>query len=309
MKIILNILKQQILGAINLAIPLLAIGYFYPNLFYSFIGRLICAFCVGLYVFYLNYRITKNQTNVLSFIPSGKHKEEFEKIILGCKMEPKTINLRYSYSNEMIAMCMFNTVAIDPLIWNQVDPDPEMLKAKNVIETHIIPVLTENQKIRISRIREIFSDKVQNFIFKHELGHVFYNYTNKKLILMGIIAMIAAFIGVFTTILLKQFGIMSVIIGIIIGGFTDLLLNYSSNVFFKLHQEKIADIFAADYSSPEEIIATADFWEKHQYVCDSNSELGILRNVSPIILSGHYNGNDRAKFLRELAFRKQLVKN
>ncbi len=298
-----TILKQQIIGIINLSIPVIILYQIYPAILLSTSGKIVCSLLIGIYVFYLNYRATKTQAESLKYIPS-LYKPELEKIIVDCKMDPHSVNLRYGYSNEMVAMTILNTVSIDPILCQRFNHDPEAIKVIDILNHHIISPMAEKQKEKIEKIKNILTPDAQTFIFKHELGHVFANYSYKKLALIGIIATISAYIGLVTTFyFLKVLGFFAIIIGITIAGLIDLIMSYSSNVLFKSREEKNADLFATKFSSPEEIKAAASFFETHQEIVNLNkSSMGILSALPSIVLTGHYDGKTRAKYLRDIIY-------
>lgn len=297
----LGLFKQQALGIFNLSIPVVLVAIIYPTFLLNTWGTMICSVFMGLYVFYLNRKATHNQANVLQYAPSSEYKESFEKSIQACKLDPSSINIRYGYSHEGIALTMFNTISIDPLLWNDSAQDPEAEKVKQILGQYTLPYLSPAQIARIVKVNEILSPAAQHFIFKHELGHIAQNYSNKKLIIVGIIGAIAAYAGITVALAIKYFGVFAVFIGMFISGIVDLLLSYASNLFFKVMQEKNADKFAAQYSSPEEVIAAADFFEKHQDILDAYRDPdNVLAQLPSTIISGHLNGKDRAHYLRQL---------
>lgn len=303
MQTLFLILKQQIIGVINLSIPLLVLVYFYPTLVFTFPGVLTCSLVMGIYIGFLNYRATKNHANHLQFIPSGQSQYLLEQWITDVGMNPATIQLRYGYCQEGVALAIFNTVVIDPVICNLFDQDPEAMKAKQAIELYVIPTLPQERKNKIARMKEIISPDAQHFIFIHELGHVFYSYSIKKIILNGFIGMFATYCGISVGVIVFTFwgGLPGTICGMVTGGLVDLIVSYLSNIFFKVREEKNADFFAAQRSSPEVINAAAHFFEQHQAIMDSEKERGdILAQLPSTLMTGHPNGKTRAKYLRDL---------
>lgn len=295
---LLNSLKQQIIGTINLSLPIIALYYIYPPLIVTFWGSIVTSLVIGSYVLYLHYRIAKNSIAPLQFIPSGLHKDQFDAAIRACGIDPKTINLRYSFTNEGIAMATFNTICIDPLVWHGFDEDPAFSQAQLVIAQHITPTLPPLALTRIQTCKALLSEPAQRFLFKHELGHVVQNYSYKKLVLTGIIAATAAYSGIQTAMALS--GMIAGIVGILVGCAVDLLLSYASNATFKSREEYNADLFAVMYSTKEEISAAADFFEKYQDIILTHQEPGSLVLLFPSrMLSGHYDGKSRAEYLRK----------
>lgn len=304
-----TILKQEALGIVHLSLPTLVLAYISPELFSTWHGTMVCSLCTGFFIFYRNYDATCKQARALQFSPSEQNKEMFERIISSCKLNPATINLRYGYSHEGLAMAMLNTISIDPLIFRDLDNDPEAVKVKNILEQYTVPTMQELQKKRIDLTKQIASNSVLQFIFKHELSHVFYNYSLKKITLMALIIFIAAFSGISTAIFyFPRLGQAAMLLGMIVSGMVDLILSYASNYFFKAQAEKNADLFAAHYSSPEEIAAAADFFEKHQQIMDTNKEAdNFLTKIPSVIATGHPAGKTRAQYLRNIIINKQKI--
>lgn len=299
---VFNIIKQQLLGIFNLSIPIMVISFLYPAILDSNIGILSLAILVGAYVCYLGYKAAKQQVDALQFLPSGAYKEEIDSMIKRCSLEPEQIKVRYAFSNEMIACTNFNTVMLDPLFWSEAQVDPQMQKAKEVVETYIVPTLADENKTRINLINAGLTIPAKRFIFKHELAHVANNYSIKKLILTGSLTTLVAFIAIKLSVLSYGYlGKFAVLLGIILGGILDLVFTYASNLIFKAREEKNADLFAAKFSDNQDIKEAADFFETYQTIFNENDKSsGIMSKMPTIVLSGHYDGKSRAKYLREL---------
>lgn len=302
------ILSQELIGVIRLAIPIILVFQLYPGLTSNIPVQLACACAIGAYIYYLSYSSTKKQDAGLLYSPSGEHKQQIEQYIAACKIDPKDIQIKYAYVGEGTALNMFNTVVLDPTLCSTIKDDPEAAKVQGIFDNAISPTLPEKQKERLTKIKESLSPKAQAFIFKHELGHAFHNYTHKKLILMGIIASVATYSGILAGVMTMKAlgGIAAIGIGMLTGGFVDLLLSYSSNVFFKVQEEKKADFFAARYSSCEEINAAAHFFEQHKIIMEQNEAFpGLLGKLPTTVLSGHPDGTTRVQYLRKIATKKQ----
>lgn len=141
-----SIIRQQLIGMINLSLPLIVLYALLPNFVLSFWGILVCSLAIGLYIAYITYRTTRNQANGLQFIPSEKYMQMFHHEIMQCGLQPKDVVLRYAYTDDGIAMTLFNTIAIDPMFWKEITDDPEFLKTRDIIEKHILPTVPENKK-------------------------------------------------------------------------------------------------------------------------------------------------------------------
>lgn len=301
---VLNQLKLQAMGVFNLALPVIILAQFYTM---QDSVKLVCSVMIGLYVAYLHYKTAHAHSINLKFEPTGSWKELFEKHIRTCGVDPEKIQLRYGFSNEMIATTTFNTISIDPLLWTLSEHDPKAIEALGVIHQFITPQLSEQQKERLYAIRAILTEPAQRFIIKHEAAHVHYNYSNKKISLMGVIGSIATFSGITITMQLLSYmpGVLAILFGLCTGGLLDLILSQASNYFFKLQEEKKADLFACQYSTQEEIFAAADFFEKFHAITQPAQPINFwTKKIPSSILTGYLVGSERAVYLRSVAITK-----
>ena len=295
-------LKQQILGIVNLSMPLIVLYQFYPAAITSLWGVLMCALLVGFYVYYLNVKQSKNLVTSLKYSPSELCKEEWIRLVQSCNVGENAVSLRYAYTQENTAMAVYQTVVIDPVVWSLSDRDPEAQKVKDIFQKFVEPGLSEVQKLRVAGVRDILTEEAQRFIFRHELGHVVANYSRNKLCLIFGVGVLFSFCGLMVArFLLPLSGVFAICAGMVVGGALDLLLAYVTNYFFKVRQEREADLFAAQYSTPEEIQAAALFFEKHQEILDANKNMnGFLSRLPSTLITGHPNGHTRAAYLRSV---------
>jgi Zn-dependent protease with chaperone function len=192
------------------------------------------------------------------------------------------------------------------MIWTESSEHTSIKKARETINTFIMPSVPQEQKELLTFIKENITPASQNFIFKHELGHTANNYSLKRIALTGTIMAMAVFIGISTAVYLAPLTgtILASLLGTTIGSISDLILSILGNAIFKYKQEKEADRFAACYSTPEEINAAAELFEKHQDFLDSTmSKLDRFYTITKYI-SGNFDGKERATFLRNLAKQK-----
>jgi Zn-dependent protease with chaperone function len=154
---------------------------------------------------------------------------------------------------------------------------------------------------------------VQRFIFKHELGHCSRNYSYYKLFLTFCIATLATFAGILVTRKIMRRiasvfgwgGFLALLLGVLVAGSCDLILTFASNATWKLHEETMADHFAAHYSSYEDIVEAADFFAKHQAIFDeSKNSWNWLEYLPSEIKTGHPSGESRSSYLLQLAAKK-----
>ncbi len=291
---IITLLKNQMIGVINLSVPLIILAWAYPPGLSSTFGILMCSCLMGIYVLFLNYRSSKATATGLIFIPAGIFKENCEKTLSAAGVETEKLRIRYGYSQEGIALTIFNTLVIDPLIWNV--PDTEAQTVVDFIKVHI--PLSELQKTRIQKIRDCFTAGAQKFILLHEAGHFLQQDSTKKLISIGIISSIATAAGILTFLSIGSYA--GAVCGMVVAGTLDLLLTYASNLLFRARQEINADFFAARTCSDAELEEAAAFFESYEAIKNSHPEPGILAKVPSLILSGHLDGKKRAVFLRSL---------
>lgn len=300
--IVRSVMLQQLIGTINLSLPLIIVYQFFPMLFYTQTGIVLCACIIGILVYVLNWYAANNMIRQLRYSPTDIHKEQLEAIITQCNMQSSHVRLLYAYTNEQLAMATFNTIILDPVVWSSISFDPEAAKVFTIFEQFTEPTLSTMQKQRINEIKKIFSPDAQTFILKHELAHVYYHFSVKKLALVGLIGFLATYISIIAAIgIIHISGILAICVGILVGCISDLLFNYLTNALFKVQAEKNADIFAAKHSSIQEITAAANFFEKHQYIVDTYKENNNLLSFLPsIFTTGHPNGKKRAHYLRSL---------
>ncbi len=297
-----SIILQEILGISRLSVPLALLYLLFPHRLFSFLGITVCALVMGTYVAYATYKTTKNMADGLKHVPSEQHMRVFHSEITQCGLQPEDVCLRYAYADDGIAITMLNTVAIDPMLWKGITDDPEFTKAKGIIETHVIPGIPEDKKKLHTKINEALSPDAQKFIFRHELGHVFHNYSNKRILLTGIIGAVTALTGLLSayTVITTVGSIGAVLLGILVASATDLFLTYSSNLFFKAREEKKADMFAIRYSSKEEINAAADFFEQYEQCAQEyrKNTGGLMNSMPTTLLTGHPDGITRSHYLK-----------
>jgi len=294
--------KQQIIGVINLAIPVILFYQIYPAFLFAFWGKLLCAFVIGLYLYLVGRKSTLNMIKALQYAPTDEYKKRFEMMITACDMDPNAVSLLYAYTNEAIAITAYNTIIIDPVVWSTVALDPQAVCVNAIFEQFTNPTLSEMQRIRLAKVRDSFFPEVQEFIFKHELGHVYYVFSVKKLLITGLIGVVAAYSGIQAAMCaLPMGGILAIVIGMLVGGVSDLVLSYLSNLFFKLQEEKRADSFAAHYSSRHAIEMAASFFEQHQSIMDEYGDKSFLSQLPFELVAGYQNGKARARRLRLIA--------
>ncbi|MCL4361825.1 M48 family metalloprotease [Candidatus Dependentiae bacterium] len=251
------------------------------------------------------YASTRNQSKGLLFAPTGVYKQQFIDEIIRCGLEPKKVLVRYAYTDDAVAMTLFNVIAVDQMVWNTIQDDPEALKAREVVEKHVLPNVPENKKEMHQVIKNNLTPNVQKFIFRHELAHVFYNYSYRRVLITSIIGAAAAGIALAVAFnanpILGGFG--TLLISICAGAIADLLFSYATNFFFKSYEEKRADIFATRFSSKEEIEEAANFFEQYEQAARKYRETfgSIMFKLPTTIVNGYIDGMRRAQYLREIA--------
>jgi len=298
--------QQQINGVITLSLPFIFLYNIFPDVFTTFAGQIICSLAVGAYLYYCAWKGLRNLEKALQFSPSGDYKTFFNEMITQCGMNPDEIIVRYAYTAESIAMTANNTVIVDPVVCNDLAGDEQAVKVQNIFAHHIEPTLSVVMKKKIEGFRAALTPQVQRFIFKHEVGHVYHNYSQKKFVVIMLLGTLSAYSGILAALNLVAInGWVAVLAGMFTGGIFDLVFTYTSNATWKLQQEKLADVFAVKYSSREDVQAAADFFVKHQQILDENKEFHNFLNYLPsVVLSGHQHGVQRAKYLLKLSDQK-----
>lgn len=297
----LTLLKNQTLGIINLSIPLIVLASAYPPALTSIVGILICSCLMGIYVFFLNYRSTQATATALAYIPAGAFKEICERTLSSAGIDPAKLRIRYGYSQEGIALAIFNTLVIDPLIWNVADTEAQAVI--DILKVHV--PLSALQKTRIEKIRDCFTIGAQKFVLLHEVGHIMQQYTIKRLILIGCISTLATAAGILTFLSIGSY--LGVICGMVVAGILDLFLSFASNPLFKAREEVNADFFAARVCSDEELEEAAEFFETYETIRTTHPDPGFLGKVPSLILTGHLEGKKRAAFIRNLSDKQQQL--
>lgn len=259
-------LKNQIIGTINLAIPIIFLYNFFPILFTSYLGIFAMACGIGAWVYHLHRKQLNNMITSLQYQPQ-ELAQYFNELIKECNIDPKTLQIRYAFTQESIAMTAKNTIIVDPVVWHELEQDNQAKKVADVYQDHVQKTLAADQKARIEQIKMALSVPVQRFIFKHELGHAFYNYSEKKLIGLALEAGIAAFVGILLALLMLPIigGFGAIVAGIGISCMIDLALAWVLN-YWKAGHELQADAFAARYSNAEDIAAAAQFYLQHDQI-------------------------------------------
>lgn len=299
-----NQLFRQVFGTLNLACPFILLYKFAPNFALTTSGITLYGLLVGLYLIYSNYSAAQKQLKTLLYTPTVPHNQQFDQAIEHCRLDPKQVSIRYAYTGDNIAMTMFNSVILDPLVWKNIE-DPELIKARDVVEKFIIPTLPDNKKALLNIIQKEMTPDAQKFIFRHELGHVFYNYSYKKILLMGAVGMLVACITLlFAKQVMPTLGEAGTfVICILLSCAVDLLLGFATNFFFKTKVEYNADIFATKFSTKAEIKAAAEYFEKYEQTAQAyrHSTNRFLNVIPTTILIGYIDGITRGKYLRDIA--------
>ncbi|MCX5922217.1 MAG: M48 family metalloprotease [Candidatus Dependentiae bacterium] len=293
-----SMLLQQALGVFNLSIPLIFLAYGNPTMFRSRTAIVLCSLAMGGYVGYLNYSGAQSQTRGLHYYPSQQYQVAFDKEISACGLNPDTIDIRYAYAGDGIAMAQLNTVIIDPRMWKNIEHDAQVKSVYKLLEP-VVAALPENTKELHKKINTMLTEDAQRFIFRHELGHIYHNYSIKKIIICGVIGACVAFVGIGVACLLMSYPIAAIMLGMLAGGTTDVCLSYSSNALFTYYEEKKADMFAARYSTAEEIHAAAQFFAACQEISNEykKEHMGLLAHLPQAVASGHPDGATRANYL------------
>jgi hypothetical protein len=172
-----------------------------------------------------------------------------------------------------------------------------------IFEQYTAPALSELQKQRLAEIKKILSSDVQAFFFRRQLAHAYNHFSTKKLFVIGFVGTLATYMGILAAMSVVHInGIVAIFVGIVVGCVADLAFTYLSTLLLKLREEKVADTFAAHYSSRAEIEAAATFFEQHRKISvrfkDPNDFLFFLPSV---LTTGQPDSTTRARYLRTMA--------
>ena len=301
-----NLLIQEMNGIVHMAMPILIIAYVIPSAIANPYSSLIIAMIIAAWRVFLIYQQAKNEAVILKFEPTGEIRAELEELVRSCGMNPAAINLRYRFVNDMVAVTTFNLIGIDHMVWYGLENDPQAMEAQEIIQRIMAFSLTPEQIENLTKIKQFLSPAAQRFIFRHELGHVYYQYTYKKLISVGLIITLFAYAGIrLGYSLYPTLGVFAILVAIVAAGVLDIALSYVSNYFFKTWAEKYADEFAARYSNAEEILAAADFFERYQEIIDTaRKPWGIVAKLPNSLLAGYPETPVRVAYLRGIAATK-----
>jgi len=142
----------------------------------------------------------------------------------------------------------------------------------------------------------------QRFIFRHELGHTSRSYSKKALASLFAIATLATGAGMTTiySLISKYGGFLALLAGLGVGMTVDTVLGYLNNAFFKAREERKADEFAMQFSTPEEIEAAADFFDAYELGAQKLRTQSYLLSYLPIAATtGHPSAQERTQYLRD----------
>lgn len=299
------ILLQQIIGVTYIAIFFISLYQISPSFALSRQGVALWSLLVGLYVGGVSYYTTHSQSQGLLFAPTGPHSQQFTQEVSKCGCDTEIVCVRYAYTDDAIATTHFNTIALDSMAWSTTQNDPEAVKARDMIEKCIIPHVPADKKELHTAIQNNLSKDAQAFIFRHELGHVFYNDSMRRVVRAAFVGAIGMGMTLTLASLLMPIlgGVRTALACVGVGAVADLLFGYASNLFFKVYEEKRADLFAAKFSSQKEIEAAASFFETYEVACGKYRDgLNSMLYLLPLSLyNGHIDGVIRARYLREIA--------
>lgn len=293
---------RQIIGTLNLACPFILLYKFMPHFALTAYGIVFYSSLVGLYLIYINYNSAKKQLKTLLYRPSGSYREEFNSEIERCGLDHRNVSLRYAYTGDNVAMTIFNGIILDPLVWKNLE-DPERIKASDVVEKYIIPTIAPDKLELLSNIQNKITTGAQKFIFRHELGHVFYNYSYKKILLSSLIGVFVTAVALVVAhqIMPRFDATYTFVICLALSCLLDLILGFLVvNLFFKTNVEYQADLFAAKFSNSQETEEAACYFENYEKAAQvyRNNTNSFLKFIPTTILTGYIDGVRRAQYLR-----------
>jgi len=296
------VILQQIIGVLNLAVPIVIAYYFFPRFVLSMQGIAFFALLIGSYVAFVHYKQAKNLDQILKYTPTEQHLAAFHKKIEQCGLDPSDVQLRYGYNNDNIATTSLNTLIIDPMVWHGVNDDKDVIAITDVIQRQILPHATQQQKDMHESIKTNLTQEAQDFIFRHELGHIDSSTSIKVIAAFFAIGVTATVVGMSTTAMLigSYGGWVAVIAGMVTGGITDKVLALVSNSLVKAHEEYKADMFAVKHSSAEEIQAAAHFFSQYEAAAKKINNSVFLYSYLPVsATTAHPDAMTRVAYLEK----------
>lgn len=303
-------LLQYCLIWIKVATPLIVIIWLFPEQMSTDLAMVITALCMGLLFAIDCYRSGIAMQGDRSADPTGITIDAIKAIMMQCNMDPKAIRVLYGYGYGSVAVHVYNMIIIDALIWVNFDKDMIFQKIQDELVKKVFPAQPDIQRRRINALRDILSPEVQQFIIKHELGHVYYASIYYELLF------VAAKIGTVTYAALRA-GLwvyrvqayplsVAVLLALAVSYLSTCLINGMANLFSGAYGELKADAFAAQYSTAAEIYAAADFFKQHQQIRDTICEAvwDPLGWIPYAIRYGYPSDSLRARQLRKCAEKK-----
>jgi len=300
----------------GLFLPVFLIGSF------SFVGakqscfnfnkkNAIYSVAVGAMSYGLNNLFTKNfETlckNAHVFAPSKEYRAWFDQELCRMGVDSEKIVIRYMSTGGSVAAAYKNVIIIDPLTWNTDDVICKNAQIQYVSTFCNLGQWNQHLKVFFEQVHQVSTPESQRFIFRHEVGHLVAGDVKKRMSVNSLLAVGSYYLSMSFADRLTHSPFKKDMV--IFASFLSmsLLFNILHNNTFIASQEKNADIFAAQYSTKEEILAAADFFEAHEKALDelqhvqgtwfSSKRFGKL-------VSGHMRGKERAQFLRKLAQEK-----
>lgn len=297
----------QLQGVLSITFLVTVFFSFFPTLFFEWYGAFAGALIGGLYILFLNYKQYANLKKTLMYVPTGKHLEFFQTLVRACGLQLDDVSFRYAYTAGQIVMTVGNLVIIDPTLCSLADGDSVADTVNGILAQHVEPNLSEHIKKRFAEHKKLLTPTVQEFLIKHEIGHVADNYSIKSLLVHFVQGAFTVYIGIVAVQSMMGYGLpIALPIGMVAGFITDILSTFVMNMVFRYCSEKKADNFAALHSSVNQINTAANFFVEHQKIADQYNDFGfIMKHLPTVVVSGYPAGSLRAAYLRALADQKQ----
>lgn len=245
------------------------------------------------------------------YVPSPAFQELFDNEIRACGMDPEKINVRYEYCQGGVALSLNTTILVNPHIWLGVEDDEQAKSASRFLDQYVAANGTRESQELTARTRAIMTPAAQKFIFRHELGHIYHHYFGKKIAVDGIVRALSVMAGyeIAYRVSYHDWGAFAAWVAAVATILcTDRALGFVTNATFQVLEEKLADQFAAKFSTADEIDAAAQFFEDYQKISnDVVKDGGLLWKLPMIFISGHPDGATRGRYLREWAREKRKL--
>lgn len=299
-----NMVKTHLALLFQLGLPVIIAYLISPTFTLSPLGMITISFIIGGRTLYKQYHASLTEARTLAYAPSQEFLERFKQEVKTCGLDPEAISFGYSYLFDKVAISLFKTIKIDPLLWKNIENDPIAIKITKVLNEHILPSEAEHKKMFQAAINQHLTPQAQCFILRHELGHIAHDDSWPRLISVSTIVTLVVLVGMAVAAYLLPIvgGVAALFFALCAAMIADLTFSALNNKLINAMQEQRADLFAAQYSTDEEITAAGNFFKAFDVAASEHIQhknqleyLGLPNSFS----KGYYTGAQRAAYLQK----------